>query len=65
MHGIFISTPHDGLIYIAERSRKGSQKFLWSAMPEAPIGADVRIDASTVPRGIRRQAYRWLGKEST
>jgi len=62
MHGIFISDPHGGLIYVAERSRKGSQKFLWSAMPEHD-GADVRIEAGTVPRGIRRQAYRWLGKK--
>ena len=30
----FISQPLDGKIYIAEPSRKGSQKLLWSVMPE-------------------------------
>jgi len=37
MHGIYISRPtDDGLIYIAERSRKGSVKLLWSVMPREP-----------------------------
>ena len=30
----FISQPLDGKIYIAEPSRKGSQRLLWSVMPE-------------------------------
>ena len=30
----FISQALDGKIYIAEPSRKGSQKLLWSVMPE-------------------------------
>src|SRR5260370_38807255 len=37
---VFGSEPNDGQIFIAERSRKGSRKLLWSVMPEAPIAAD-------------------------
>jgi hypothetical protein len=33
----FVSEPHDGQIFIAERSRRGSRKLLWSVMPEATI----------------------------
>ena len=43
----FISQPLDGKIYIAEPSRKGSQKLLWSV-----------IEPHKVPLMIRRQAYR-------
>jgi hypothetical protein len=32
-------------------------------MPELPVAADLRIDARNVPYRIRRQAYRWLGRE--
>jgi hypothetical protein len=32
---VFGSEPNDGHIFIAERSRKGSRKLLWSVMPEA------------------------------
>jgi hypothetical protein len=60
MHGIFISAPHAGDVYVAERSRKGSRKLLWSIMPAAPIAPDMRIAACAVPIGIRRQAYRHL-----
>jgi hypothetical protein len=62
MHGLFISAPFNAQIFIAERSRKGSRKLLWSIMPEAPVAADVRIEACAVPLAIRRQAYRHLGK---
>jgi hypothetical protein len=55
---MFISEPHEGQIYIAERSRKGSSKFLWSVMPVEPVAADVRIEARDVPRQIRRRAYK-------
>ena len=55
---IFISEPYQGTVYIAEPSRRGSRKLLWSSMPITPIEADVRIDANTVPMRIRRQAYR-------
>jgi hypothetical protein len=61
--GIFISAPHARQIFVAERSRKGSSKFLWSVMPELPTAPDIRIDAHRVPRTIRRQAYRVLGKK--
>jgi len=64
MHGIFISRPTEGQIFVAERSRKGSVKLLWSVMPGLG-GADIRIDAAEVPYHIRRQAYRWLAKEAT
>jgi len=55
--GIFISAPHNGTIFIAERSRKGSRKLLWSTHGQ-------RIEANTVPYQIRRQAYRHLAKTS-
>lgn len=64
MHGIYISQPRNGLIYIAERSRKGLQKLLWSAMPMALNMADSPINANLVPYAIRRQAYRHLAKPS-
>jgi hypothetical protein len=44
---VFISEPHDGVIFIAERSRRGSRKLLWSSMPVVPITADVRPHRST------------------
>ena len=59
LHGIFISGPHLGRIFVAERSRKGSKKLRWSVMPEHQ-GADVLCEPSTVPYRIRRQAYRWM-----
>lgn len=62
MHALFISEPHRGQYYIAERSRCGSHKLLWSIMPVAPIAADTRIAAGAVPYDIRREAYRWLAK---
>jgi len=66
MHGIFISDPHDGMIYVAERSRRGSKKLLWSSMPQAPIAAAARrVDPAHVPYHIRRAAYRWLSKPVT
>ena len=40
---MFGSEPNDGQIFIAERSRKGSRKLLWSVMPEAPIAADFKV----------------------
>jgi hypothetical protein len=55
---VFISEPHDGVIFIAERSRRGSRKLLWSSMPVVRITADVRIEAREVPNRIRRKAYR-------
>jgi hypothetical protein len=63
MHGIFISAPIAGLIYIAERSVKGQLKLLWSVMPELPLAPDQRIVSCQVPIKIRRQAYRFLGKK--
>jgi hypothetical protein len=62
----FISEPVAGRIYIAEHSRKGSRKLLWSVMPEIvpdndrASGADVRTEARLVPLKVRRQAYRAL-----
>lgn len=54
---IYISQPHQGSIYIAESSRRGSRKLLWSVMPEV-AGADIRCEARHVPLALRRQAYR-------
>jgi hypothetical protein len=62
MHGIFISVPHNGLVYVAVRSRYGANKFLWSVLPHAPTAPDMRIEASAVPQRIRQQAYRYLAK---
>jgi hypothetical protein len=59
---IFISKPQPGgILYIAERSRKGYRRFMWSlGRAVIPSGTDIRIEASTVPYKIRRQAYRRL-----
>jgi len=65
LHGLYISQPLGGRIFVAERSRKGSTKLLWSVMPQGSFATDVRIEARAVPYHIRRQAYRWLGKESS
>jgi hypothetical protein len=51
---MFGSEPHDGQIFIAERSRKGSRKLLWLVMSEAPIAADAGIAGWRVP--IRKAA---------
>jgi hypothetical protein len=58
--GIYISKLYRAQFYIAERSYKGSQKLLWSTMPEALDVDYMRVDANCVPRLIRRQAYRVL-----
>jgi hypothetical protein len=42
MHGIFIFEPHNGLYYIAARSARGRQKFIWSSMPVQPTAARQR-----------------------
>lgn len=55
---MFISEPHAGHIFIAERSRRGSKKLLWSVMPVAPVAADVRIEPRAVPAPLRRRAYK-------
>jgi len=47
---VFGSEPNDGQIFIAERSRKGSHKLLWSVMPEAPIAADAGMRAGVAPQ---------------
>jgi hypothetical protein len=60
-HGIYISAPLEGTVFVAERSRKGG-RFLWSTLPVAPIAGDSRINARQVPRAIRRAAYRHLAK---
>lgn len=55
---MFISEPHEGQIYIAEPSRRGSNKLIWSVMPVEPVTADARIEASAVPVRVRRRAYK-------
>ena len=49
----FISQPLDGKIYIAEPSRKGSQKLLWSVMPKKVIRATQRQVGASVPSPTR------------
>jgi hypothetical protein len=62
MHALFISEPYGDFWYIAERSRVGGKKFIWSIMPVKPTSADIRIAASKVPRHIRYEAYKFLAK---
>jgi hypothetical protein len=62
MHGLFISAPIDGRIYVAERSAKGHLNLLWSVISATLLGREQRIDAHCVPIVIRRQAYRRLAK---
>jgi hypothetical protein len=57
---MFISAPVNGRAYVAERSRKGTKKSLWSVMPMEPTSGGIRIEAREVPRLIRRKAYRPL-----
>jgi hypothetical protein len=63
MRGIYISEPMNGIYYIAVRSPRGRQKFLWSTMRVKPTAADTRIEACEVLYHIRRQAYRHLAKK--
>jgi hypothetical protein len=49
--------PHDGVIFIAGRSRRGSQKLVWAVMAITAIASDVRINARKVPKPIGRRAY--------
>jgi hypothetical protein len=63
-HGIFISAPVDGQIYVAERSPKGHRTFLWSIVSATLIGHEQRINPRQVPHHIRRRAYRHLDKEA-
>jgi hypothetical protein len=53
---VFIRT-HGDRIFIAEPSRKGSRKLIWSVMPRAPIAADARIESRLVPLKVRKAAY--------
>lgn len=56
---LFISEPHAGRIFIAERrSPHRRTKLKWSVMPVAPVAADVRIEPGLVPRLVRRKAYK-------
>ena len=55
---MFISEPFNGNYYIAELSRKGCLRLMWSMMPVEPVAADSRVAPCDVPRHIRRQAYR-------
>ena len=42
--------------YMARRSQR-SAKLIWSKVPLAPAGLDIRIDERDVPEEIREQAY--------
>jgi hypothetical protein len=60
-NGIFISKfAGGGRRFVASRSRKGLRTFLWTAVN--PNLTSEIIKPSAVPIGIRRQAYRRLGK---
>ena len=41
---ILMSQPVDGVIYVAQRSPKGSAKFLWSAIEVASVDGDCRVE---------------------
>jgi hypothetical protein len=42
MHGIFISAPIDGRIYVAERNPKGHLRLLWSVVSPTLLGREER-----------------------
>ena len=52
---MFISAPYEGNYYIAEPSRKGSAKLLWSMMPVESVAAAMRIVSRDVPYAIRQR----------
>ena len=60
MHGIFISKPRGGFVYVARRSHR-SVKLIWHRANH-PNGPCICLNANKVPRSIRYQAYRWLRK---
>lgn len=53
---MFVSKPHAGRVFTAERSDRG-QKLRWTATPIAD-GATIRVEAADVPRSIRVRAYK-------
>lgn len=54
---MFISAQQrDGLIYIAQRSRKGYRKYLWTTIAPANL-EETPIDPESVPELLRRQAH--------
>jgi hypothetical protein len=59
---MFISKPSNGLFFIAELSRFGSQKLLWSIVPVQEMPT-TRIEARSVPLTVRRAAYRLFSRD--
>lgn len=60
---MFISRSHDGNYYIAERSRRGYHRLLWSVVAVDPNTLVLPVEARDVPYRIRRQAYRVLDQQ--
>jgi len=54
---MFVSQPVNGLIYVARRRKRGGKLLIWTAVPVAP-GPEVRLEATDVPRVIRRRAIK-------
>jgi hypothetical protein len=53
---VFISKSVDGVVFVAEPSRRSS-KYLWSRIRIASIEGFVRVEAREVPIAIRARAY--------
>ena len=54
---MFVSQPVNGLIYVARRRQRGGKLLIWTAVPVAP-GPEVRLEATEVPRHVRRRAIK-------
>ena len=54
---MFVSEPVNGLIYVARRRQRGGKFLIWTAVPVAP-GPEVRLEATEVPRHVRRRAIK-------
>jgi hypothetical protein len=54
---MFVSQPVNGLIYVARRRERGGKLLIWTAVPVEP-GPEVRLEATEVPRVIRRRAVK-------
>jgi hypothetical protein len=52
----YISKPHNGVIYIIERARKGSSKLVASSMPEHGPTPDYQLPLRRVPLTLRKEA---------
>ena len=61
---MFVSKPYSGRVFIAQRSPRGYHKLVWSVLILASTRNDIRIEASKVPKRIRRAAYRLFERDT-